>query len=59
MKRVSQFEAAKLSTGELNGLLTEAFWAFATARRGSKERQDALASIKNIERELAARPPRF
>ncbi|WP_041544910.1 MULTISPECIES: hypothetical protein [Chelativorans] len=57
MKLVSRFEAASRSTAELNGLLGEAMLAFAAAPRSSQERRDALASIRNIENELAIRPP--
>ena len=57
MKRVSRFEASSLSTGELHGLLKEAFTAFATAPRGSQERCDAQANLRTIEDELAIRPP--
>jgi hypothetical protein len=57
MKLVSRFEAASRSTAELNGLLREAMLAFAAAPRSSRERRDALATIRNIENELAIRPP--
>ena len=57
MKLVSRFEAASRSTAELHGLLTGAFNAFASAPRSSQERCDALASMRNIEDELAARGP--
>jgi hypothetical protein len=57
MKLVSRFEAASRSTAELHGLLGEAQRAFACAARGSQERRDALATIRNIENELAIRPP--
>lgn len=57
MKLVSRFEAASRSTAELHGLLTEAFNAFVAAPRGSQERRDALASLCNIEDELATRSP--
>jgi len=33
--------------------------AFAAAPRGSQERRDVLESIRNIENELAVRPPGF
>ena len=59
MKLVSRFEAASRSTAELHGLLAEAFNAFASAPRSSQERQSALASMRNIEDELAARAPRL
>jgi len=57
MKLVSRFEAASRSTAELHGLLAEAFNAFASAPRSSRERRDALATMRNIEDELAARGP--
>ncbi|AJE47978.1 hypothetical protein [Celeribacter indicus] len=57
MTLVSRFEAASRSTAELHGLLAEAFNAFAAAPRGSQERRNALKSMRNIEAELAARPP--
>lgn len=57
MKLVSRFEAASLSTAELHGLLAEAFNAFASAPRSSRGRRDALATMRNIEDELAARGP--
>lgn len=59
MKLVSRFEAASLGTAELHGLLSEAMLAFAAAPRGSQERRDVLESIRNIENELAVRPPGF
>ena len=57
MKLVSRFEAASRSTAELHGLLAEAFNAFANAPRSSQERREALATMRNIEDELAARGP--
>lgn len=57
MKLVSRFEAASRSTEQLHSLLKEAFNAFAAAPRGSQDRDVALASIRNIETELAARAP--
>ncbi|MGJ0453946.1 MAG: hypothetical protein ACR65T_12075 [Methylocystis sp.] len=57
MKLVSRFEAASRSTTELLSLLGQAQLAFAAASRGSQERRDALESIRNIENELAMRPP--
>ncbi|QAX31075.1 hypothetical protein [Leisingera sp. NJS204] len=59
MKLVSRFEAASRSTAELHGLLSEAFNAFAIAPRGSEERRNALQSMRNIEDELAVRPPKL
>jgi hypothetical protein len=57
MTLVSRFEAASRSTAELHGLLAEAFNAFASAPRSSQERRDALATMRNIEDELATRVP--
>ena len=59
MKLVSRFEAASRNTTELHGLLKEAFNAFAAAPRGSEQRRDALASMRNIEDELATLSPSF
>lgn len=59
MKLVTRFEAASHSTAELHGLLREAFNALAAAPRGSLERRNALASMRNIEAELATRGPGF
>lgn len=57
MKLVTRFEAASYRTAQLHGLLREAFNAFSVAPRGSQERQDTLASIENVEAELASRMP--
>ncbi|KIC41653.1 hypothetical protein RA27_10150 [Ruegeria sp. ANG-R] len=57
MKLVSRFEAAALSTAALYGLRKEAFIAFTAAPRDSREQSDALLSMKNIDIELAIRPP--
>ena len=59
MKLVSRFEAASRSTAELHGLLRQAFNAFAAAPRGSEDRRNALASMRNIEAELSCRRPSF
>ena len=57
MKLVSRSEATKRSTAELYGLRKEAFIAFTAAPRDSQEQREALSSMRNIEAELAARPP--
>lgn len=57
MKLVSRFQAASLGTAALYGLRKEAFIAFAAAPRGSQKQRDALASMRNIEDELANRAP--
>ena len=59
MKLITRYEAAKLSLEELNGLFREAFNALAAAPRGSEERRYALATLHNIEAELATRVPGF
>jgi hypothetical protein len=41
----------------LHGLLREAQLAFAAAPRSSQDRREVLDSIRNIEDELAIRPP--
>ena len=57
MKLVSEYEAATLATAELYGLRKQAFIAFAAAARDSQAQRDALASMRIIENELAARKP--
>lgn len=57
MKLVSRFEAATLGIAELYGLRRQAFIAFSAAVRGSQAQRDALASMRIIENELAARAP--
>ena len=57
MKLVTRFEAAKLSIVQLYGLRKEAFIAFTAAPRDSEAQRTALASMRNIEDELAARAP--
>jgi hypothetical protein len=55
MKLVTQFKAATLSTVQLYGLRREAFLAFTAAPRDSQDQRNALASMRNIENELAYR----
>lgn len=55
MKLISRFEAASRSTAELHGLLGEAFRAVAAAPCGAQARNVALASVRNIQAELATR----
>ena len=57
MKLVTRFEAAALPTNELRGLYRTAFNAQALTLRGSQDHRNALASLRNIEAELALRPP--
>jgi len=59
MKLITRYDAQKLSLEELQGLFREAFNTVAAAPRGSQDRRNALASLNNIETELAARMPTF
>ena len=59
MKLVTQFKATTLSTVQLYGLRKEAFLAFTAAPRDSQDQRNALASMRNIENELAYRGPAF
>lgn len=56
MKLITQFDAASRSTSELLALHAKAMLAFKSAARGSRVRRNALASLHNIEVELALRP---
>ena len=55
MRLITRFDAASRSTPELLALHTEALRAFASAARGLQQRSNALASLHNIECELAVR----
>ena len=57
MKLITRFELAAKSENELCGLLREAFNELAMSEIGSHERRNALASIENIQNELAVRAP--
>ncbi len=57
MKLITRFELAAKSENELRGLLREFFNELARSEFGSHERQNALASIENIQNELALRAP--
>jgi hypothetical protein len=52
-----RFEAATRSTPELRALYREALNSFTAAPCGSLKRDTALASMQNINAELAVRPP--
>jgi len=56
MRLITRFEAASRGTTELHALLAAAFQAAAIAPLGSTERANAMASVRNIQSELAARP---
>lgn len=57
MIRVSRSQAATLSTGQLHGLLKDAFTAMATVPRDSQQQRDALATVRAIKSVLALRKP--
>ena len=57
MKLITRFELAALNENELRGLLREAFNALARSEPDSPERRNALASLENIQAELAFRAP--
>lgn len=57
MKLVTRFELAAKSENELHGLLRDAFNELARSEFGSHERRNSLASIENIQNELASRAP--
>ncbi len=57
MKLVTRFELAALNEHQLAGLLREAFSRLAQSDQGTPERSNALASIENIQREIASRAP--
>lgn len=59
MTLITRFQAAALSTADLRGLLREMFNALARSEPDSPERRNALASLENIQRELAHRGPGF
>lgn len=55
MKLVTRFELAAKNENELHGLLREAFNALVASKPDSHQRRTALASIENIQNELALR----
>ncbi|MBX3630768.1 MAG: hypothetical protein KF908_12860 [Nitrosomonas sp.] len=57
MKLITRFELAAKSETELYALLREVFNELARNQPGSYERRNALASIENIQNELASRAP--
>ncbi len=57
MKLVTKFELAAKSKNELHALLREAFNELARSEPESHQRRNALASIENIQSELASRAP--
>ncbi len=59
MKLVTRFQAAALSTANLQGLLRETFNELARSDANSSERRNALASLENIRAVLAIRAPGY
>jgi len=55
MKLITRFQAATLSTADLRGLYREIFNELARSEPDSPERRNALASLENIQAELALR----
>ena len=55
MSLITRFELVKLSEPELRYLLRKTFNALAQSEPGSADRRNALASLENIEAELACR----
>lgn len=55
MKLISKFQLAALSKAELHGLYRQVFSALIQSEAYSQERTNALASLENISREIAAR----
>lgn len=58
MKLVTKFELATKNRNELHALLREAFNELARSDPDTYQRRNALASIENIQSELASRAPR-
>lgn len=55
MRLITKFQAATLSITNLRGLLREIFNELAKTAPDSAEHRNALASLKNIQTELASR----
>ncbi len=58
MKLTTRFELASRSDDELCALHRDVFNALVRSARGSATRRNALASLENIEAEIASRAPR-
>jgi hypothetical protein len=56
MKLLTRFELSRHSTDELRCLIRDLFNILACAELDSAERRNALASLENVEAELACRP---
>ena len=57
MKLITRFEMAAKNESELFSLLREAFNELAGSEPDTHQRRNALASIENIQNELASRAP--
>lgn len=57
MKLVTKFELAAKNKNELHALLREALNELARSEPDTYQRRNALASIENIQSELASRAP--
>ena len=57
MKLITRFELASRRTSELYALRRAVFNDLARSNPGTPDRSIALASIENIDAEIAARPP--
>ena len=57
MKLITRFELAAKNKNELHALLREAFNELARCKPDTLQRRNALASIENIQSELALRAP--
>jgi thymidylate kinase len=57
MKLITRFELAAKNENELHGLLRIVFNELAKSEPQTLERVNALASLENIENELASRAP--
>jgi hypothetical protein len=57
MNLITRFELASRKTSELYALRRTVFNDFARSKPGTLDRSIALASIENLNAEIAARPP--
>lgn len=58
MKLITRFALATLLTGTLYALRREVFNALARSAPGTPERRNAVASLENLDAEIAARQRR-
>lgn len=56
MKLITRFELATRTTDELHALIRVLFNELANSAPESAERRNALASLENVQAELACRP---